>query len=121
MQPSSRTPEGDDNQCQICGHDARIEPTRPPGDATCPHCGSLIWFPSESPDTSTDVVAARQWERATAAIEANDLRLAERILRMALTADPSNAEFKKTIEELKTRRRAEKDERRPRKRRSQRT
>ena len=44
MQPSSRTPEGDDNTCPVCGGHVRIEPSRPPGDAPCPHCGTLLWF-----------------------------------------------------------------------------
>ena len=46
MNISSRTPEGEFGRCSICGHDLRIEPTRPPGDGTCPCCGSLIWFPA---------------------------------------------------------------------------
>jgi len=25
-----------------------IDPSRPPGDATCPRCGHLIWFPDET-------------------------------------------------------------------------
>ena len=44
MIPSSRTPEGQPNRCPICGHEVRIEPSAPPGDATCPFCGSLLWF-----------------------------------------------------------------------------
>ena len=48
MEPSSRTPEGESHRCPVCGKDVRIEPSRPPGDAPCPHCGSLLWFePSE--------------------------------------------------------------------------
>lgn len=42
---SSRTPEGDRNCCPICGHDNRVDPSRPPGDAPCPACGHLLWFP----------------------------------------------------------------------------
>jgi mannitol/fructose-specific phosphotransferase system IIA component (Ntr-type) len=48
MQPSSRTPEGDPNQCPVCGKDVYIEPTTPPGDAPCPHCGHLLWFTSHN-------------------------------------------------------------------------
>ena len=44
MIPASRTPEGEPNQCPICGHEVRLEPSRPPGDAPCPHCGHLLWF-----------------------------------------------------------------------------
>jgi mannitol/fructose-specific phosphotransferase system IIA component (Ntr-type) len=46
MHPSSRTPEGEDNRCPVCGHDVCIEPSSPPGDAPCPHCGHLLWFTS---------------------------------------------------------------------------
>jgi mannitol/fructose-specific phosphotransferase system IIA component (Ntr-type) len=44
MTPSSRTPEGQPQQCPVCGNEVVIEPSRPPGDAPCPHCGCLIWF-----------------------------------------------------------------------------
>ncbi len=121
MEPSSRTPEGDDNTCHICGHDVCIEPTCPPGDATCPYCGALIWFANESLDAGTDGQAARQWQRAKAAIDANDLRIAERLLRFAVALDPSSAEFKKTFEDVKSRRREKKHGKRQPRVRSQRT
>ncbi len=41
---SSRTPEGDWNHCPVCQNEVRVEPSRPFGDATCPACGSLLWF-----------------------------------------------------------------------------
>lgn len=41
---SSRTPDGDQNRCPTCGHEFSIEPSRPPGDAPCPACGSLCWY-----------------------------------------------------------------------------
>lgn len=44
MTISSRTPEGVPNRCPVCGHAFIIEPSTPPGDAPCPHCGSLAWF-----------------------------------------------------------------------------
>jgi hypothetical protein len=44
MEPSTRTPEGEPNRCPICGNELIIEPSRPPGDAPCPHCGHLLWF-----------------------------------------------------------------------------
>lgn len=46
MLPSSRTPEGMPNRCPVCRHDVVIEPSLPPGDATCPYCGCLLWFAS---------------------------------------------------------------------------
>ena len=41
---SSRTPEGEPNHCPICGKDVCIDPSPFFGDATCPNCGSLLWF-----------------------------------------------------------------------------
>ncbi|HVW38613.1 MAG TPA: PTS sugar transporter subunit IIA [Pirellulales bacterium] len=41
---SSRTPEGAPNRCPVCGNSFCIQPSTPPGDAPCPHCGSLAWF-----------------------------------------------------------------------------
>jgi hypothetical protein len=41
---SSRTPEGEPNLCQVCAAEIRLEPSRPPGDAPCPNCGTLLWF-----------------------------------------------------------------------------
>lgn len=44
MTISSRTPEGSPYRCPVCGHTFCLEPSTPPGDAPCPHCGSLAWF-----------------------------------------------------------------------------
>lgn len=44
MSIASRTPEGEPNRCEICGHELRIEPTPETHDGVCPHCGSLLWF-----------------------------------------------------------------------------
>ena len=41
---SSRTPEGGWNRCPVCEKEVRVEPSRIFGDATCPTCGSLLWF-----------------------------------------------------------------------------
>jgi nitrogen PTS system EIIA component len=43
MDVSTRTPEGLPSRCPICGKDVIINPSLPPGDAPCPHCGSLLW------------------------------------------------------------------------------
>ena len=50
MQPSSRAPEGIPNYCPTCGKPVRVEPSRPPGDAPCPNCGHLLWFPRPDAD-----------------------------------------------------------------------
>jgi hypothetical protein len=48
MYISSRTPEGELGRCPMCGAHICIEPSWPPGDAPCPSCGCLVWFPSSS-------------------------------------------------------------------------
>ena len=44
MNVSSQTTEGLPSQCPLCGKKVWTSPSQPPGDATCPHCGSLLWF-----------------------------------------------------------------------------
>jgi acyl carrier protein len=39
---SSRTTEGRDSRCPLCGAETAIEYSLA-GDATCPNCGSLLW------------------------------------------------------------------------------
>jgi hypothetical protein len=44
MTISSRTPEGEPGKCPLCRSDVRVEPSVLFGDATCPNCGTLLWF-----------------------------------------------------------------------------
>ncbi len=44
MTISSRTPEGQPNHCPVCSAHVCIDPSPLFGDATCPRCGSLLWF-----------------------------------------------------------------------------
>ena len=46
MTISSRTPEGQPNRCPVCRRRLRLSPSWPSADAPCPHCGSLVWFPT---------------------------------------------------------------------------
>jgi signal recognition particle GTPase len=62
MEPSSRTPEGEPNQCPVCGKPVLIDPSRPPGDAPCPHCGHLLWF--ELPPQNLDERESVEHEEA---------------------------------------------------------
>jgi hypothetical protein len=41
---STRTPEGSPCRCPVCGKKVVVEFSIPPGDATCPVCGCLLWF-----------------------------------------------------------------------------
>lgn len=50
MTVSSRTPEGDPNQCPICGYRIRLEPSIDTRDAPCPSCGHLLWFTMDATD-----------------------------------------------------------------------
>lgn len=81
MVVSSRTPDGLPNRCPVCESPFRLEPSIPPGDAPCPRCGSLVWFPasnrSEEDDRTVVVVNAGflfgSAERSTDASELPDL------------------------------------------------
>ena len=44
MNISSHTTEGLPSKCSVCGKKVWTTPSQPPGDATCPHCGNLLWF-----------------------------------------------------------------------------
>jgi hypothetical protein len=65
MTISTRTPEGNPNRCPLCGRDLEIEPSTPPGDAPCPYCGSLLWFPKAGvkgqlvPDYGEPIILSR--------------------------------------------------------------
>lgn len=45
MSSPTRTPEGEPARCDVCGKASFVEPSRPPGDAPCPFCGTLLWLP----------------------------------------------------------------------------
>ena len=100
MLPSSRTPEGNDNQCLICGHEVYIEPSVPPGDAPCPHCGALLWFPSVS---SQDRKAAVLWQQSHSEIEAENWLDAAFCLQQAIAIDRRNSVFRETLSKVMAR------------------
>ncbi len=50
MNIASRTPEGLPGRCPVCDRDVVVDPSIPPGDATCPHCGCLLWVDSDFGD-----------------------------------------------------------------------
>ena len=64
---SSRTPEGQPNDCPVCGKAVVMEPSQPFGDAPCPHCGCLLRF--EPLDKGIGVSAAEP-----AATDSSDVR-----------------------------------------------
>ena len=77
MTISSRTPEGVPNHCPICNSDVCIEPSVLFGDATCPNCGSLLWFLNLESNTRVyDRSASRSIEQRVIAIVAEQLGVA---------------------------------------------
>lgn len=56
---TTSTTDGEPTRCAVCGKVVRVAPSVPPGDATCPHCGALLWF-----DISQDSDTLRAlWDR----------------------------------------------------------
>jgi hypothetical protein len=100
MEPSSRTPEGEPNRCPVCGKPVVIDPSRPPGDAPCPHCGHLLWF--EPPQQNLDErepgeqeSGSREWvELAHQRLDQKDLANQEARLRQG---EFTLVDFKKMI------------------------
>jgi hypothetical protein len=41
---STGSPGDEQGYCVVCGQFVRVDPSRPPGDAPCPICGSLLWI-----------------------------------------------------------------------------
>jgi hypothetical protein len=69
MEIASRTTEGLPNECAVCGKQVWIVPSIPPGDATCPHCGTAIWF-SDATGPVRDVL--HQLQERGAIVETDD-------------------------------------------------
>ena len=67
---ASRTPEGTPHRCPICRNAVRIEPSHPPGDAPCPHCGQLLWF---APDNADRPAAVENRRTGRQRVTARDL------------------------------------------------
>ena len=86
---SSRTPEGEPNQCPVCGKHVRIDPSPLFGDAPCPNCGHLLWFYRLEAETRIST-----WEESSKLrlrlIEAIATRCS--IAREKVTGDPRQLE-----------------------------
>lgn len=106
MESSSRTPEGQPNHCPLCGKDLRIDPSRPPGDAPCPHCGHLLWFrdveesrPGANPERLQGL-----FRRANELMVREDYHYAAELLLACVRADRSNFSYVQSfLESLKKR------------------
>jgi hypothetical protein len=95
MQPSSRTPEGEPSFCPVCGKDVCIEPTRPPGDAPCPHCGTLLWFPGQpAPQLTT------AWDYGLQMLKAGDAAAGLALLQNVVAHQPDDLAKRQTLREM---------------------
>jgi predicted RNA-binding Zn-ribbon protein involved in translation (DUF1610 family) len=65
MNISSRTPEGTPGRCRFCGRSVQVEPSYPIADATCPHCGSLLWLSCPPRRKLSAALRRFLWETAT--------------------------------------------------------
>ena len=74
---SSRTPDGERQHCAACASVVRVQPSTPPGDATCPVCGALLWTEdhkrSEASARDSDLDDDRFVRRALASMLEVDL------------------------------------------------
>lgn len=95
MKPSSRTPEGSWNRCPVCGKSSRVEPTREPGDAPCPHCGHLLWYRVEAQESEAEVL----WRQAVGLMgEASyDFDEVIEILQYAVKLEPGEARYRRWL------------------------
>ncbi len=109
MKPSSRTPEGEPNRCPACGKLARIAPSRPPGDAPCPHCGYLLWFPSQDELDSQGLrQLRRRFQQAKARLAQGDEEVVILMLGDCVLGDPSEVIYAQSLlDELRRRPRME--------------
>jgi hypothetical protein len=97
MTTSTRTPEGEPNECPVCGHKVRLEPSRPPGDAPCPQCGTLLWFP---PEPLAPVLTA--WEYGIQMIKRGEVVAGVQVLQSVVTHKPSDVELRRLLREIET-------------------
>jgi len=62
MNISSRTPEGQPDQCPLCSKFLRIEPSHPTNDAPCPHCGHLLFFVRDPDDSAVAYFYTKEYQ-----------------------------------------------------------
>jgi hypothetical protein len=80
----------------VCGKAVIIEPSTPPGDAPCPHCGHLLWFnATEQPRSARrlEVVFEVARKKAAGSTTAHDFDYASELIGQCVLGDPSNAVY----------------------------
>jgi hypothetical protein len=94
MEPSTRTPEGVPNRCPVCGKGLQIEPSHPPGDAPCPHCGCLLWFDPNVPNgIEVRGRASKLFQAAKKQADLGKYEYATDLLSDCVSTDPGNFEY----------------------------
>ena len=100
MEPSSRTPEGWPNRCPVCGMDVCIEPSVPPGDAPCPHCGHLLWFAQGIPERAIEGEGKRcdpLFQHATRKAGQGNFDGTTELLIKCVSSDPGNYTYVRAL------------------------
>jgi len=100
MTTSTRTPEGEPNKCPVCGEKVRLEPSRPPGDAPCPRCGTLLWFPAEPWGPILTV-----WEYGIQLIEQGDIATGLKMLQADVSHKPYDVERRRVLRAIERKKR----------------
>lgn len=95
MEVSTRTPEGEPNRCPVCGHAVHIEPSRPPGDAPCPSCGTLLWFTHEP---KPRFVTA--WDYGIELLNQEDIDTGIALLQRVVTQHPTDLSRRQALRQI---------------------
>jgi hypothetical protein len=80
----------------VCGKAVIIEPSIPPGDAPCPHCGHLLWFHvSDQPRFARrlEIVFDVASKKAAGSTTARDFGYVSELIGQCVLGDPSNAVY----------------------------
>ena len=114
MSIPTRTPEGERNSCPVCGHTVVLEPSRPPGDAPCPYCGTLLWFvldPVPRVETLWQHAAAMLdqgnvealWQQVVAMVEKGNTDVGLAILQNVVVHHPDDVGKRRALREIERR------------------
>ena len=102
MKPSSRTPDGDDFVCRVCGVQFTIAKSLA-GDACCPDCNTVAW--------TGDQYGQRKWHADYRNVPDDALEAARQIVELINNEDTSrpisddgiNAELRKLGHQIRRR------------------
>ncbi|MBL8820606.1 MAG: hypothetical protein JNL58_31580 [Planctomyces sp.] len=96
MLPSSRTPDGNDGYCIICGQFVRIAPSVNAGDATCPTCGVLLWF--DQTDESRRLANSRKEILTT--LSSSELTVVKEMLLKACSGESEESALRAFVRDI---------------------